>query len=192
MLQNRRLWEGHPHLPPGQPCPSEMGSSKQQAHFDTFLFKSKQPKQQNKQMSASEGDPWWIWSPSLFPSLEAQIKPPLRPCRVAEVDVNSNCGGFPVINASIFLEICALPALWPAHADQTMSEVTLPLFKDLARGEGPPLSDVPGGPSGTELVGDLLTPLASCPALGGHQQITSWAPISSSIKGTITSAGRLL
>lgn len=67
-----------------------------------------------------------------------------------------------MINASIFLEICALSALWPADAgwssaDQTMSEVTLPLFKDLARDEGLLLSDVPSGPSGTELVGDLLT-----------------------------------
>lgn len=67
-----------------------------------------------------------------------------------------------MINASIFLEIGALPALWPAHAgwssaDQAMSEVTLPLFKDLARDEGPSLSDVAGGPSRTELVRDLLT-----------------------------------
>lgn len=34
-----------------------------------------------------------------------------------------------------------------------MSEVTLSLFKDLARDGGPSLSDVPGGPSRTEPVG---------------------------------------
>lgn len=102
--------------------------------------------------------------------------PPLRSCRIAEVEVNSNCGEFPVINASIFLEICTLPALWPAHADQTMSEVTLPLFKDLARDEGPPLSDVPGGPSGTELVGDLLTPWPAARHWGATSKLLPGLP----------------
>lgn len=70
-----------------------------------------------------------------------------------------------------------LPALWPTHAgwnsaDQTMSEVMMSLFKDLVRDEGLSLSDVPGGPSRTELVGqsvDLRQKMAigQLPGTGG-------------------------
>lgn len=54
-----------------------------------------------------------------------------------------------------------------------MSEVTLPLFTDLARDEGPSLSRVPVGPPGQSWWDNLLTSpsgmacLSGCPALLG-------------------------
>lgn len=84
-----------------------------------------------------------------------------------------------------------------SFADHVTSEVTLSLFTDLARAEGPPLSDAPppgGGGSGEPLGQSADLTLrdsqlwAAARHWWGHQQMTSWASIAS-IKGTVISAG---